>query len=100
MGFLSDGQQAYENDVWNEIHTVTSGLEKFLIEKNKAYGNSFLESEGIFSRQNNREKILTRIDDKIHRIKNGKSYPGDDDIKDLTGYLILLMVHDNLENSK
>ena len=33
-----------------------------------------------------------RIDDKLNRIANGTGYPGDNDIDDLLGYLILFKI--------
>jgi hypothetical protein len=38
------------------------------------------------------EQILVRIDDKLSRFARGSDYPGDNDIDDLIGYLVLLKV--------
>lgn len=76
------------------ITTVCDELKTFLVEKNKSYGASAFVPAGVFSKLTAREQILVRIDDKLSRIREGNSYPGDDNIKDLTGYLILLMVSD------
>lgn len=63
-----------------------------LIAKNKSYGDSALYPTRIFSRSDNVEQLLVRIDDKLSRIQNGHGWPGDNDIDDLIGYLILLKI--------
>lgn len=85
-------QSNQTNDTQAQIASVCDDLKDFLIEKNIAYGNSALNPIRIFSKSDTKEQLLVRIDDKLNRIKNGKDYAGDDDILDLTGYLILLMV--------
>ena len=80
------------------IRDVCDEFRDFLIEKNESYGNSAFEALGVFSRVGEREGILLRIDDKLKRLKNGFPYPGDDTVKDLTGYLILLAVYDRLNS--
>lgn len=67
-------------------------LGEFLEDKNEKYGDSALNPVRIFSDADPIEQIKVRIDDKISRIKNKKTFAGDDDLKDLTGYLIMLMV--------
>jgi hypothetical protein len=66
-------------------------LKAMLLEKNKAYGNSALNPLRIFSKASSVEQILVRIDDKLSRLKRG-SAAGEDVIKDLLGYLILLRI--------
>lgn len=78
--------------VQEQIAKVCDELKAFLLAKNKAYGNSALEPKRIFSRADTKEQILVRIDDKLSRIANRESYPGDDDVLDLLGYLVLLRV--------
>lgn len=67
-------------------------LAVFLSTKNAAYGNSALSPIRAFSKAGTTEQLLVRIDDKINRMVNGSGFPGDDDILDLTGYLILYFV--------
>lgn len=74
------------------IVNACDDLKAFLLEKNRAYGNSALEPINIFSKLPAVEGLLVRIDDKLKRIRNGQSYPGDNDLKDLVGYLVLLMI--------
>lgn len=87
-----------ESAVQATIRRVCDGIRDFLLEKNRSYGNSALEPIGVFSKLSPREGILLRIDDKLKRIRNGNNYPGDDNVKDLTGYLILLMVLEEIDN--
>lgn len=79
------------------IARVCNNLRDFLLEKNASYGNSAFEPINILSKLSAREGILIRIDDKLKRIRNGTAYPGDDNLKDLAGYLILLLTLDDLE---
>lgn len=66
-------------------------LKEFLLEKNRAYGNSASSPVRIMSKASPVEQILVRIDDKLSRIARGSS-AGEDVIKDLVGYLIILRV--------
>lgn len=74
-----------------KIREVCGGMANFLIDKNESYGNSAFEPVGIFSQGNAEENLKVRIDDKLNRLMQGNEYAGDDTVKDLCGYLILLM---------
>lgn len=74
------------------IKEVVKDVESLLLEKNKAYGDSAVDPVRVFSKADNLEQIYVRIDDKLSRVKRGHEYPGDDTIKDLIGYLVLLLV--------
>ena len=63
-----------------------------LIDKNISYGYSALSPKRIFSTADNVEQLKIRIDDKLNRISNAQGYPGDNDIDDMIGYLILLKI--------
>ena len=67
-------------------------ISEMLIKKNISYGNSALEPIRIFSKADSTEQIRVRIDDKLNRIQNDQAFPGDNDIDDLIGYLILLKI--------
>jgi len=67
-------------------------LENMLVKKNIAYGNSALDPVRIFSKAGPREQLHVRIDDKLNRLMKGTDYPGDNDIDDLIGYLVLLKI--------
>lgn len=63
-----------------------------LIEKNIAYGDSALDPVRVFSKASPVEQLHVRIDDKLSRLMKGAEYPGDNDIDDLIGYLVLLKI--------
>lgn len=75
-----------------DIERVMSGIQKMLIDKNRAYGDSALEPVRVFSKSDTIEQLYVRIDDKLSRVQRGHEYPGDDTIFDLVGYLILLLI--------
>ena len=86
MTELTDTQKL----IYNECMEVAD----LLIKKNKAYGNSFAEPIGIFSKLPPTEQIKVRIDDKLNRIAKGEQteqVPEDTEL-DLIGYLILSRV--------
>ena len=74
------------------VKRVTDDICQMLQAKNASYGNSALDPICCFSKASVIEKLKVRIDDKLSRIKRGSEYAGDDTIKDLIGYLILLRV--------
>lgn len=76
----------------NDIVRVCTDISIMLQEKNVAYGDSALDPVRIFSKSNAIEQLLVRIDDKLSRFARGTDYPGDNDIDDLIGYLILLKI--------
>ena len=80
------------------IENVCSDIQSMLIQKNRAYGDSALDPVRVFSKSDAVEQIYVRIDDKLSRVKRGHEYPGDDTIKDLVGYLILLLVAKEKQN--
>jgi len=75
-----------------KIREACGKMANFLIRKNESYGNSAFEPVGIFSQGNAEENLKVRIDDKLNRLMQGNEFAGDDTVKDLCGYLILLMV--------
>lgn len=84
-----------------EIRAVCKEMAEFLIEKNKAYGNSASEPVGIFAKRlDTLSQIDVRIDDKLSRLKRGHEFPGDDTVKDLAGYLLLRRVIERQEAEK
>lgn len=75
-----------------DILRITKDVSDLLISKNRSYGDSALEPIRVFSKGNATEQLLARIDDKLSRLQNGHNFPGDNDIDDLIGYLILLKI--------
>jgi len=76
----------------NRIIRECLELAEMLINKNRSYGNSALEPVRIFSKADPKEQLYVRVDDKLSRLMKGTEYPGDNDIDDLIGYLILLKI--------
>ena len=76
----------------NRILNECLEIAEMLINKNRSYGNSALDPVRIFSKAGPREQLHVRIDDKLNRLMKGTDYPGDNDIDDLIGYLILLKI--------
>ena len=68
-------------------------IKKFLVEKNKKYGDSALNPVRVFSRAGSVEQINVRLDDKLSRIMRGSREEEDEDVDlDLIGYLLLKRV--------
>lgn len=80
----------------NNIIRQCLEIAEMLIKKNISYGNSALDPIRIFSKADSKEQIRVRIDDKLNRIQNDQAFPGDNDIDDLIGYLILLKIANKL----
>ena len=77
----------------DQIRKKCGDLADFLVEKNRAYGNSAADPIDIFTRgMTPLQKIDVRIDDKLSRMMRGHEFGGDDTVLDLTGYLILRMI--------
>ncbi len=77
-----------------EIETIMDEIRVMLLAKNEQYGDSALSPTRIFSKASADEQIKVRIDDKLSRLMLGNdSMESDEDvIKDLIGYLVLLLV--------
>ena len=67
-------------------------IETLLLEKNRKYGDSALNPCRIFSKADAVEQIKVRIDDKLKRLQNEQNDEEEDVVKDLVGYLVLLMI--------
>lgn len=67
-------------------------IETLLLEKNRKYGDSALNPYRIFSKADAVEQIKVRIDDKLKRLQNEQNDEDEDVVKDLVGYLVLLMI--------
>lgn len=92
---------ADEEDTFaNQVTSVCNEIRDLLIEKNKSYGNSALEPIHCFYKGSALESIKVRIDDKLSRLMRGSEYSGDDTVKDLLGYLVLLRVAEKNQKSK
>ena len=75
------------------IAKVCDDLKALLLEKNAMYGDSALNPARIFSKADPVEQIRVRIDDKLSRIRTtGERAADEDTARDLAGYLVLLLV--------
>jgi hypothetical protein len=80
-------------DTKEKIRRVGQEVIDLLIEKNESYGDSALEPANVFANGDAVENLCARIDDKLMRIKTqGFRGYGEDNVKDLIGYLILLKI--------
>tara|TARA_A200000159_G_C7081309_1_gene238615 strand:- start:4 stop:330 length:327 start_codon:yes stop_codon:yes gene_type:complete len=80
-------------DTREKIERVGAEIISLLISKNEAYGDSATNPVNIFSDGNAVDSLCARIDDKISRIAQKGIYDKTEDtVKDLVGYLILLLV--------
>ena len=76
-----------------EAKVVLKDIGDLLEEKNKAYGDSALSPIRIFSQLKASNTLAVRIDDKLSRIKSvGITEDTEDSVRDLIGYLTLLLV--------
>lgn len=81
-----------EGSFEQNVRRITDQIADLLISKNKAYGDSALNPIRVFSKSDRIEGLYQRIDDKLSRVSRGTEYPGDDTVKDLIGYLCLLLI--------
>jgi len=80
------------NETQQKIIESCDALKRFLLEKNKRYGNSAMEPIHVFSKLSPEEGMKLRMDDKVKRIKNSPELRKNDVI-DLAGYLILISTY-------
>ena len=80
-------------DTQTMIREIGNDTIEMLIEKNDSYGDSALNPLGIFGNKDAVTSLGARIDDKLARIRTlGYEGFGEDNVRDLIGYLILLQV--------
>lgn len=76
----------------SNVRRILDKIGDELVAKNQAYGDSALNPVRIFSKADRTEQLNVRLDDKLSRVARGHEYPGDDTLKDIVGYIILLMI--------
>ena len=78
-----------------DIEEIASEIiEKKLVEKNKKYGDSIYDPQTIFNWVNDPELLISvRLDDKMGRLKqlDRDSDKFDSELKEIVGYLLLLL---------
>ena len=85
-----------------KIEQTCDSIKQLLLDKNAKYGNSALNPVRVFSKADNVEQLLVRIDDKLSRIARGAGMEATDEdtLNDLIGYLILLKIAKEPEQKK
>ena len=81
-----------KKDFNTKVEIICTGIANMLKQKNKSYGNSALDPIRVFSKSSIQEQLFVRIDDKLSRIKRGNNSFNEDTVKDLIGYLIILLI--------
>ena len=74
------------------IEKACDNMKTFLIEKNNSYNGSVFK-DLIYNPNSNLTKVDTvicRLNDKLRRIVDNKKFKGDNDLKDLAGYILIL----------
>jgi|14_taG_2_1085336.scaffolds.fasta_scaffold02832_7 hypothetical protein len=80
-------------DTREKIERVGAEIIGLLISKNADYGDSATNPIDVFGDGDPVVSLCARIDDKLSRIKQKGIYDKTEDtVKDLTGYLILLLI--------
>ena len=74
------------------IRTKCRCVERMLVAKNASYGDSALKPLAIFGSGDAEANIRARLDDKLARVKNSPGAYVENEIIDLIGYLILLLL--------
>lgn len=75
-----------------KVDKICEEIATLLKEKNRSYGNAALDPIRVFSRLDSYQQLLVRVDDKLSRIKRGDNRFQEDTVRDLVGYLILVMI--------
>lgn len=76
----------------NRIIEITDAMKDLLLYKNEKYGDSALHPRKIFYKGEAEDSILIRLNDKISRIENNAGEIRTNDVCDLIGYLVLLLI--------
>jgi hypothetical protein len=75
-----------------DICAICDEIKELLLEKNRKYGDSALNPLRIFSKADATSSLLCRIDDKLSRISNQQIDDDEDALRDLLGYMVLLLI--------
>lgn len=93
MGNLEWEEHEKVSSTYDDIEEICDAMKDLLLYKNKMYGDAALNPEPIFYKGDSMTSILVRLNDKIGRIKNNPApTPRINDIADIIGYCILLLV--------
>lgn len=82
-----------------KICEITDAIKDLLLYKNNKYGDSALKPNNVFYKGDSTNSILIRLDDKVGRVKsNPDKNPRVNDIVDIVGYSILLLISMGVTN--
>ena len=84
----------------DKIVKLMNNFRDFLLEKNKRYGDSALNPLSIFSKAEPNNRLCRRIDEKLQRILNSEDGLRKNDVSDIMGYIILLLIDKNWTDFK
>ena len=87
-----DLPESTEKSFEKNVRRVLNKLGDEIVAKNEAYGDSALNPVRIFSKADRTEQLYVRLDDKLSRVARGHEYPGDDTLKDIVGYVTLILI--------
>jgi hypothetical protein len=79
----------------DKIIAICDSMKELLLEKNRRYGDSAINPKRRFSKLDNKQGILIRLDDKMNRIEESETMRTND-VADLIGYLTLYLVASNI----
>ena len=80
-------------DTQHKIIEITNAMRDLLLYKNEKYGDSALKPKQIFYKGDAVNSILIRLDDKLGCITaNGDNTPRINDVADIIGYCMLLLI--------
>ena len=90
-----------QSNMNSKIADKCEAIKALLQLKNSQYGDSALNPVRVFSKADSTEQLKVRIDDKLSRLVRGDdSLESDEEvIKDLIGYLILLLIQYDTQSS-
>jgi len=82
-----------------KIIELTNSIQKLLLVKNQRYGDAAITPKRRFSKASPEQGILIRLDDKLNRIEQSDELRIND-ISDMIGYLVLLLIAKGLEDAE
>ncbi len=81
-----------EESFEGSVRGILNEIGDTIVRKNASYGDSALNPVRIFSKADRMEQLYIRLDDKLSRVARGHEYPGDDTIRDMIGYGVLILL--------
>lgn len=89
---LTNGDTKTTQTFAMNVNRILNGVAETIIQKNLSYGDSALNPIRVFSKADRIEQLNIRLDDKLSRVQRGSEYPGDDTLRDIIGYVTLMLI--------